>query len=164
MGYGRGVFFRARATFWLQSYCQPGLAITMRCLGPAILNYIQQHNLEDGKPVLVVREAVFPDAAEKAVVGDTWWVKEDFLEVTPHRFKGPQCVHAIVPGSVLGAVVPEHLKAWWHVLKKHRRPAKDLRRNESRAFLTILEISPMGFHCMGTMRNIDAPADKASAA
>jgi hypothetical protein len=136
----------------------------MRCLGPAILNFAQQRNLETGKPVLVVRETVFPDAAERAIVGDLWWVKEDFIEVVSAQFEGPSCVSAIVPGSPLGMSIPMELRAWWHVYKRYQRQGKDLSRSASRAYLRIGSISHMGFHCTGHMQNIDDFLGKKSAA
>jgi hypothetical protein len=133
----------------------------MRCLGPAILNFVQQRNLEHGKPVLVAREAVYPDAAARAAVGDLWWVKENFIEVVSDQFSG---IYQMVPGSPMGLKIPQELRAWWHVFKKRHRPAKDLIRCDSRAYLRIGCISHMGFHCTGHMQNVDEFLGKRSVA
>ncbi len=128
----------------------------MRCLGPAILDFQQQKLLEAGKTITIVPGfgRVFADAAEKAAVGDLWWVKEPCWEVSAH-LNGPGQSHTcIVPGSILTLKYPidQTIAAQ---MRHIPRPAKTVRRIESRAYLRIVTISKHGFHCSSHMQNID---------
>lgn len=128
----------------------------MRCLGPAILDRFQQKLLDAGKTITVERDRVFPDAAEKAAPGDLWWVKEPCFEVTAHLNGVGQSHTCIVPGNLLTLKYPSHLPKNTAAQMRHiSRPASMVRRSESRAYLKIVTISNLGFHCTSHMQNID---------
>jgi len=128
----------------------------MRCLGPAILDTLQQKLLDAGKTITVSRDRVFADAAEKAVPGDLWWVKEPCFEVTAHLNGVGQSHPCIVPGNLKTLKYPPHLPNNSAAQMRHiQRPASMVRRAESRAYLKIVTISKFGFHCSSHMQNID---------
>jgi hypothetical protein len=128
----------------------------MRNLGPAIIDYCQQREIERGvRSLLIGRDRVFPDAADRAVVGDLFWVKEPHFEVKS-RQKGPQHIHEFVPGSPTGATFPDHLKPHLHKLRLiPQRPAAALNKGDSRACMCIRTVEPSGFRCEIIMQNIN---------
>lgn len=129
----------------------------MRNLGPAIIDYSQQREVERGAGSLLIgRDRVFADAADRAHVGDIFWVKEPHFEVKSRQF-GPQHIHEFVPGSPLGAKWPDHLKRHLGQLRLiPQRPAATLNKGDSRACLRIVTIEPAGFRCEVVMQNVQA--------
>lgn len=129
----------------------------MKILGPAIIDQRQQKALESGaSPLLIGRDRVFKDAADRARVGDAWWVKEPHVEVSSRQFGSVKHVHEMIPGSITGLIVPERLKPHWECLRiVWRADAFGLRRGESRATLIITEVRPAGFLCNVIMKNVD---------
>lgn len=128
----------------------------MTVLGPAILDYWQTRAIERGdKELMVPKDRIFKDAAEKAKVGDILWAKECYCEVLSGP-TGPQHIHEMIPGSPTGLTIPNHLKPWFHLLKKRgNQPAHGLRRGESRCTLKIFSVEPDGFRCSVHMENVD---------
>jgi hypothetical protein len=137
----------------------------MRCLGPAILDNCQQKDLEAGKDILIGRDRVFPDAAERALITNLWWVKEPYALVTSRQFSFKKNVNRCIPGSVMGMATPDDLKHYMHDLRMQRiqRPPFRITRSESRAYLKIFAIEEGGFRCSSHMQNIDAYLSSLSA-
>lgn len=127
----------------------------MRNLGPAIIDYCQQREIERGaRSLLIGRNRIFPDAAARAQVGDIFWVKEPYNEIKS-RQSGPQHIHEMVPGSPMGMTIPEHLKFSFHKLRMiPQRPAATLNKGDSRACMCIRTIEPKGFRCEVIMQNV----------
>lgn len=134
----------------------------MRCLGPAIIDSKQQREVERGGEIVLANKSsvIFEDAAERAIVGDSFWIKERWWLVEPHRYEGPRFGQRKIPGSTrFRLAVPDDLRAWWHIVRMticHPDSVRHLQRSDSRAYLAITEILEGGFRCSSHMQNIDA--------
>jgi hypothetical protein len=120
----------------------------MRNLGPAILDNTQQAALEAGtRSLLIGLDRVFKDAAERARVGDYWWAKEPFFDVTNYTMNCPT-IHELVPGHHWHRYdVPECIKNWTHRCHWRPKPASQMVRADSRFTLVIDAIEEKGFRC-----------------
>lgn len=163
LGAGIGSVRRYRFLY-LRYRVSPDWVCQVRVLGPAIIDHRQQRAIEKGASELLIgRDRVFVDAAERAKVGDLWWIKEPYCQVTSQQFGTVKNINEMIPGSALGMSIPERLKPHWESLRK--KPMLDafgLRRGESRATLRIIEIRPAGFYCAVLMKNVDEFCRKAA--
>lgn len=132
----------------------------MTVLGPAIIDRRQQENIRKRghKNLILHCESVFPDAAERAQVGDLWWVKEPHFDVR----SGADCpeIHEIVPGyGPYRYAIPAPLKGYTHLCRWREQPTKQMRRGDSLMTLEITEPvtgKDSGWLCRVILQSVDA--------
>lgn len=133
----------------------------MRVLGPAIITWTDQRNMRrNGYQHLIVRrDKVFADAAERAQPGDCWWVKEPFFDVRSPQFGCPEFHEIIIGYGPWRFEVPAHVQPHRHIARWQPKDAAGLRRGESLAYLQIVEevSKPVqGWLCRVYLKNVDA--------
>lgn len=52
----------------------------MIVVGPALIGRDQQRRLAEGATLEIAKSCVYADAADRARVGDLWWVREPYVE------------------------------------------------------------------------------------
>lgn len=130
----------------------------MRVLGPAMITNGQQKLLREGAEITIPRAAVYDSAADRARVGDRFWVRECFIEFVPAQFGCPQDIGAFIPGygPHLYGDVPAGLKPWRHLCRRKQHRAADMTKPLSRASLEIISIleRAAGWVCRAHMGNV----------
>ncbi len=137
----------------------------MRVLGPALITNAQQSQLAAGSSLEISRTSVYERAADRARIGDRFWVRESYFEWTPPRHNAPQGLHAVMHGHrPVGLTIPRAIKPYFQRGRLRQRDGARLTRRDSRASLEITEelTAAAGWRCRVHMGNIDGRESEAA--
>lgn len=134
----------------------------MKTLGPVLITKTQQSHLKDELLLHVqISQACYPEAAERALHGDLWWVREPYVHVTGKN----------IPGIVIGFgnspanwALPKDLQLMTASGGQLQGAARMIQctgeyldRTRSRATLQIMSVleDRQGWRCKVWMRHVD---------